>query len=152
MDQGSSISLSRCKHMEKLHVAAAIIYRSDTIYAAHRSTSAAGAGWEFPGGKLRPQESADHAVQRELREECDCKLATHWLLDTVEYDYPSFHLSMDCFVCTLAAGSSITNLEHDADRWLSQAELLDVDWLPADRKLVRQIGMFWDSIFCTSHL
>ena len=75
-----------------------------------------------------------------------------WYLDTVEYDYPDFHLSMDCFVCTLAEGSVPHALEHAALRWLSPKDLLDVRWLPADDGLVRSIGTMWDQLFQAEHL
>lgn len=133
-----------------VHVAGAIIARDGKILAARRASGMD--GWEFPGGKLEEGETSEQALRREIREELDLELSFVWLLDTVEYDYDDFHLSMDCFVCPIASDAEPKRLEHAEFRWLSLDELLDVDWLPADHDLVRTIGVFWDQIFSPEHL
>jgi 8-oxo-dGTP diphosphatase len=97
-------------------------------------------------------ETAVEACRREISEELGCELGFCWLFDTVEYDYPDFHLSMDCFVCPLAEGSQPHMLEHEDMRWLTQPELPDMEWLPADTELVRQLGVAWDQLFSDMHL
>ena len=140
--------------MESIRVSAAIIQREDRIFCAHRATAHGGVegGWEFPGGKLEPGESAEVALRREIAEELGARLSTVWLLDTVEHDYPTFHLSMDCFVCRLAPGEEPVPREHDDVRWLSRDELLSVSWLPADQHVASLIGRYWDELFADSHL
>ena len=105
-------------------------------------------------GKLTGTEYIVHeqAVAREIREELGVDLSTTWYLDTIEYDYPDFHLSMDVFVSELAPGEEPRLLEHREGRWLGRAELGDVDWLPADLSLIDRVGAMWDSIFQPSHL
>jgi len=138
--------------METRHVVAAIIRGRDGILAAMRANGEQSGFWEFPGGKVERGETPEEALRREISEELGAKLQLMWYLDTVEYDCPDFHLSMDCFVCTLAEGSVPHALEHAALRWLSPKDLLDVRWLPADDGLVRSIGTMWDQLFQAEHL
>lgn len=138
--------------MSIINVAAAIIQHEGRIYAARRSAGPFEGGWEFPGGKLEEGESAEQALKREVREELGVELSTIWYLDSVEHDYPDFHLHMDCFVCELAPGSVLVDEEHLEGRWLAREDLLTVDWLPADRNLVARMGAMWDAIFDPSHL
>lgn len=138
--------------MSKVHVAAAIIQRAGSVFAAHRTASQCGPGWEFPGGRVEEDETSEQAVRREIAEELGARLSTTWLLDTVSNDYPTFELEMDCFVCELAEGESLTLSEHDEGRWVGRDELLGLEWLPADRKVARILGMFWDQIFAAQHL
>ena len=95
-------------------------------------------GWEFPGGKIEPDETPEHAIIREIKEELDTEIEVIQLLDTVEYDYPKFHLSMDCFICNVKSGDLILK-EHEAAKWLTKETLYSVDWLPADQALIGKI-------------
>jgi 8-oxo-dGTP diphosphatase len=129
-----------------VNVVAAVIWKDGRIYAAHR-THGELLGWEFPGGKVEKDETPEQALRREVREELGLELSATWYLDTVERDYPTFHLHMDVYVCIPLEGSEPHSNEHDAERWLSQDELLDVDWLPADADVARSLGMAWDEVF-----
>lgn len=140
--------------METIRVAAAIIYQDGKILACHRADADASSGWELPGGKIEPGERPEDALRREVLEELDAKLQLVWLYDTIEHDYPDLHLTMDCFVSTLAPGAVPEAREgiHDELRWLGQQELLDVPWLAADIKLMRSLGTYWDIAFEAEHL
>ena len=92
--------------------------------------------WEFPGGKIEEGETAKEALKREIFEELDMKISVGDRIKTVEYDYPTFHLSMDCFMCEIEEGAPILK-EHEAARWLDQSSLSSVDWLPADTEIVQ---------------
>ena len=135
-----------------VHVAAAIIQRDEHILAARRAHGMD--GWEFPGGKVEDGETSEEACRREVMEELGCKLQVMWLLDTLHYDYPEFHLDMDCFVCTLAPGSEPVAKpgEHKEIRWLGRDELLDVLWLPADQGLIQMLGLTGGQIMESEHL
>ena len=95
-------------------------------------------GWEFPGGKIEPGETPEEAIVREIKEELDTEIEAMKLLDTVEYDYPQFHLSMDCFICKIKSGDLVLK-EHVAAKWLTKENLENVDWLPADLSVVEKL-------------
>ena len=133
-------------------VVAAVIWRDDRVYAAQRGYGDMKDGWEFPGGKVEKGEAPEQALRREVKEELGCELAGVFYLDTVEHDYDDFHLSMDVFACTPASGEAPHSREHEAERWLTRDELLDVDWLPADRDVVMSLGMSWDEVFTEGRL
>ena len=98
-------------------------------------------GWEFPGGKIEPEETPEAAIVREIKEELDTEVQVVKLLDTVEYDYPKFHLSMDCFICHIKSGNLVLK-EHEAAKWLTKDTLYSVDWLPADKADSNGGGVF----------
>lgn len=138
--------------MRTKRVAAAIIARGGRVLSGRRAGWPAPTGWEFPGGKVEPGETSEDAVRREAREELGCELGPLWYLDTVEHDYDDFHLSMDCYVCTLPEDEEPRPLVHDELRWLGPESLLDVEWLPADTDLVRGIGAMWGQLFDVDRL
>ena len=121
--------------MKVIRVAAAVIRRGDRIFAVQRGYGEYKDGWEFPGGKIEPGETAREALEREIMEELDTRIEVGSLIDTIEYDYPLFHLSMDCFWCSILDGK-LTLLEAEDSRWLTGDSLYSVDWLPADRSLI----------------
>jgi 8-oxo-dGTP diphosphatase len=124
-----------------IKVVAAVIKKDDKIFATQRGYGEFKGGWEFPGGKIEAGETPQEALVREIKEELDTVIEVGELIDTIEYDYPTFHLSMDCFWCTIKEGKLILK-EHEAAKWLTSDELETVDWLPADIGLVREIGSF----------
>lgn len=128
--------------MKIVKVVAAVIKKDDKIFATQRGYGEFKDGWEFPGGKIEAGETAQEALVREIREELDTEIKVGELITTVEYDYPAFHLSMDCFWCTIVSGK-LTLLEAEDARWLAKNELDEVDWLPADVKLVEMIKTQW---------
>ena len=121
--------------MKTIRVVAAIIRDKGRIFATQRGYGPYKDGWEFPGGKIEPGETPEEALKREIREELDTEIEVGEPAGHIEYDYPEFHLSMDCFFCTLLSGC-LTLKEHEAARWLSPAELDSVSWLPADWSLI----------------
>lgn len=121
--------------MKTIRVAAAIIRKGDQILAAQRGYGEFEGGWEFPGGKLEPEETAEDACAREIQEELSVTIGNLEHVYTVEYDYPNFHLSMECFLCEIAEGV-IHDHEHENLRWLAKSELYDVAWLPADKGII----------------
>ena len=125
--------------MKTLHVVAAIIRQGDKFFATQRGYGEHKDKWEFPGGKVEPGESSETALIREIKEELDADITITEFLITIEYDYPAFHLSMDCFLAELREGSELKLKEHEAARWLSSDELDSVDWLPADIEVVKAI-------------
>lgn len=108
------------------------------IFATQRGYGEWKDGWEFPGGKIEKGETPQIALQREILEELDTEVIVGELQDTIEYDYPTFHLSMDCFWCTVKKGDLVLK-EHEAAKWLTKEELQSVDWLPADISLIEKI-------------
>lgn len=129
--------------MKTVRVVAAIIKAENekgepTIFATQRGYGEFKDGWEFPGGKIEEGETPKEALKREIREELETEIAVGELLDTIEYDYPAFHLSMDCFWAEIVSGNLILK-EHEAARWLSKEELDSVEWLPADISLIEKI-------------
>ena len=124
--------------MKKIEVAAAIIVKDNKVFATQRGYGEFKDGWEFPGGKLEPGESAREALAREIREELDVDIRVEKLLETVEYDYPEFHLTMHCFICELLS-EEIVLKEHEDARWLKKEELDSVGWLPADVGVISKI-------------
>ena len=125
--------------MKTIKVVAAIIRDGDRIFATQRGYGEYKDGWEFPGGKVEPGETPQEALVREIKEELDADIIVGDLLTTVEYDYPTFHLSMDCFWAALVEGSKMKLLEHEAAKWLAMDELDEVEWLAADVVVVEAI-------------
>lgn len=125
--------------MKTIRVVAAVIRSEDKIFATARGYGEFKGQWEFPGGKIEPEETPQEALVREIQEELDVKIEVGDLIDTIEYDYSSFHLSMDCFWCNVTEGE-ITLKEAEDARWLSKDELYSVDWLPADMELIEKLG------------
>lgn len=124
--------------MQTKKVVAAVIIKDGQLFATQRGYGNYKDWWEFPGGKIEPGETPQEALRREIREELDTIVSVGELLYTVEYDYPEFHLSMQCYLCTIVSGE-LTLLEHEAARWLGKDELQSVQWLPADVALVEKI-------------
>lgn len=125
--------------MKTIRVVAAIIVENGRVFATQRGYGDFKDGWEFPGGKIEAGESPEQALVREIREELDTEVRVERLLRTVEWDYPTFHLSMDCFICKIESGD-LHLREHEAARWLDLEHLNDVDWLPADLQLIPEIA------------
>ena len=124
--------------MKTIRVVAAVIRKGDKIFATQRGYGELKGGWEFPGGKIEDGETPQEALKREIEEELDTEILVGELIDTIEYDYPTFHLSMDCFWCEIVEGRLVLK-EHEAARWLDRKTLDDVEWLPADVTLVGKI-------------
>lgn len=124
--------------MKTIRVVAAVIRDQDKIFATARGYGELKGGWEFPGGKIEQSETSQEALKREILEELDVEISVGELIDTIEYDYPTFHLSMECFWCTIVKGNIVLKEAEDA-RWLSKDELNSVAWLPADISLIEKI-------------
>lgn len=124
--------------MKTIKVVAAIIKHDNKIFATQRGYGDFKDGWEFPGGKIEEGETPQQALIREIREELDTEIEVGELADTVEYDYPQFHLTMYCFWCTVKSGN-LELKEHGAAKWLTKDKLDSVDWLPADLGLIEKI-------------
>ena len=121
--------------MKSIEVAAAVIRNKNRVLATQRGYGAYKDWWEFPGGKIEAGETSEEALAREIREELETEILVGEYIDTVEYDYPEFHLVMKCYWAEIARGEPVL-LEHEAARWLGSNDLDDVNWLPADRLLL----------------
>jgi len=124
--------------MKTIHVVAAIIIEDGKVFATQRGYGEFKDGWEFPGGKIEEGETPKQALVREIREELDTEIEVNDLFDTVEYDYTNFHLSMKCFLCKIKSGDLVLK-EHEAAKWLTRETIDSVDWLPADRDMIKKI-------------
>lgn len=130
--------------MKTIRVVAAVIRATNDngepiIFATRRGYGDFKGGWEFPGGKIEAGESPEAALKREIAEELDTEISVGDLIDTIEYDYPNFHLSMDCFWCEIVKGN-LELKEHEAAKWLDKDSLYSVEWLPADISLIDKIS------------
>ena len=126
------------KNIKTIRVVAAVIRQNGKIFATQRGYGEWKDGWEFPGGKIETGETPEAALKREIQEELDTEISVKERIDTIEYDYPKFHLSMDCFWCEIVSGK-LKLKEHEAARWLTKESLDSVDWLPADQALIEKL-------------
>lgn len=130
--------------MKTVRVVAAVIKSINVngepiVLATQRGYGEFKGGWEFPGGKIEVGETPEEALKREIMEELDTEILVGELIDTVEYDYPTFHLSMDCFWCEILKGNLVLK-EHEAAKWLTKKTLESIEWLPADVSIITTIG------------
>ena len=130
--------------MKQIEVVAAIIRKEDKIFATQRGYGEWKDWWEFPGGKMEAGETPKEALKREIREELSTEISVDEYLCTVEYDYPAFHLTMHCYLCSLLTGTLHLN-EHEAAKWLAKDKLESVKWLPADLGVVDKIRRMYES-------
>ena len=142
---GHFVSQNKEAYMKTIRVVAAIIKTLNEngepiIFATQRGYGEFKGGWEFPGGKIEDGETPQEALAREIREELETEIAVGKLIDTIEYDYPTFHLSMDCFWAEIVSGDLVLK-EHEAAKWLKKDELDSVEWLPADITLVGKVQL-----------
>ena len=134
--------------MKTIRVVAAVILEGGRVFATQRGYGPWKDFWEFPGGKIEPGETPENALVREIREELDTEIRVGEKLLQVEYDYPEFHLSMGCFICSVLSGR-LTLKEHESARWLFPEELDSVNWLPADLEVISGIrGSVFSGIAC----
>ena len=135
--------------MKQIEVVAAIIRKSNKIFATQRGYGEWKDWWEFPGGKMEVGETPEEALVREIREELSAEISVDEFLCTVEYDYPAFHLKMHCYLCSLVTESLHLN-EHEAARWLTKDELNNVRWLPADLNVIQELKCMKEKCQCTN--
>ena len=133
------------RNMKTIEVAAAIIIKDDSVFATQRGYGEWKGWWEFPGGKIEDGESPEEALVREIREELEAEIEVEQLFETVEWDYPDFHLNMHCFLCSLKSETLHLN-EHQAAAWLTLETMTSVKWLPADEGLAGKIRDYLSSI------
>ena len=124
--------------MKLIEVVAAIIRKGDKVFATQRGYGEWKDWWEFPGGKMEVGETPEEALKREIREELSTEISVDELFCTVEYDYPKFHLTMHCYLCSPQTEALHLN-EHEAAKWLAKDELESVKWLPADLKVIKAL-------------
>lgn len=125
--------------MKTIQVVAALIVHDKRIFATQRGYGDWKGYWEFPGGKVEPGETPEAALEREIREELATEIRAERYVTTIEWDYPGFHLSMRCYLCSILSGN-LTLLEHEAAAWLDKEQLRDVRWLPADETIIDEIA------------
>lgn len=130
--------------MKTIQVVAAIIIHNNRIFATQRGYGEWKGWWEFPGGKVEPGEKHEDALVREIREELATDIHVERHITTVEWDYPTFHLSMRCYLCSVVGGT-LTLMEHEASAWLDKEHLYSVQWLPADNVILQEIEELLDS-------
>lgn len=137
----TAVTIYNCRlTMKNIKVVAAVIHDAEgRIFATQRGYGDMAGGWEFPGGKIEAGETAQQALHREIGEELDTDITIEKLLDTVEWDYPTFHLTLHCFLCRLQGKPPVLR-EHKAALWLTPKQLGTVEWLPADQALVRKLS------------
>jgi len=128
--------------MKTIEVVAAIIKKDDKILATQRGYGEFKGGWEFPGGKMEIGETPRKALIREIKEELEIEIAAGELINIIEYDYPQFHLTMHCFICSIKGGELVLK-EHEAAKWLTKDTLDSVEWLPADEVLIEKIKEYF---------
>ena len=127
-------------HLKRIEVVAAIIHDAEgRIFATQRGYGEFKDGWEFPGGKMEAGETPEEALRREIWEELETRIEVERLVETVEWDYPQFHLTMRCYLCRVVSGR-LELKEHEAARWLTKDKLNEVDWLPADWAVVEKLS------------
>ena len=126
--------------MKRIEVVAAVISRDGKYFATQRGYGEFNDYWEFPGGKMEPGESREQALRREIMEELDTEIRVEDFLMTVDYDYPAFHLTMHCFLCTVVSGR-LELKEHESAMWLVPQDLRTVNWLPADEAVVEKLSL-----------
>ena len=126
--------------MKQIEVVAAIIRKENQIFATQRGYGEWKDWWEFPGGKMETGETPEEALKREIWEELETRIVVERLVETVEWDYPAFHLTMHCYLCHVESGH-LELKEHEAAKWLNRDELESVRWLPADWEIVRKLKM-----------
>ena len=134
--------------MKIVRVVAAVIKAENEngepiIFATQRGYGEFKGGWEFPGGTIEEGDTPQEALVREIKEELETEISVGELIDTIEYDYPTFHLSMDCFWAEVVSGDLVLT-EHEAAKWLTKDELDSVEWLPADVGLLEKIQISWN--------
>jgi 8-oxo-dGTP diphosphatase len=130
--------------VKEIKVVAAIIVKDGRLFATQRGYGDYKDWWEFPGGKIEPGETPEQALKREIKEELDTEINVGDHLITVEYDYPKFHMTMGCYLCSVVSGK-LTLLEHEAARWLGPDELESVKWLPSDIEVVEKLKGILDT-------
>lgn len=124
--------------MKTIKVVAAVIKRNNKIFVTQRGYGEFKDGWEFPGGKVEKGETKEEALIREIKEELDTVIKVDSYLDTIEYDYPDFHLSMDCFICSIVEGNLVLK-EHEDSKWIKKEEIDTLNWLPADLIIIDKV-------------
>ena len=124
--------------MKTIKVVAAVIKRNNKIFVTQRGYGEFKDGWEFPGGKVEKGETKEEALIREIKEELDTVIKVDSYLDTIEYDYPDFHLSMDCFVCSIVEGNLVLK-EHEDSKWIKKEEIDTLNWLPDDLIIIDKV-------------